>query len=258
MYRAFFLVTSEPVSAMTSGACCRQRLCWAQIPLLLLRLPHETYIWHWPQLCSGFPLATSISLVFPFLLSHVLNQNLIDLILLEEISWDLVCIYYFTRLIPDCGIAVSWDFSHGSFQPYCIFFWVFSIWQHTAPSQKRCQGLDLLRTKEGKKIPSPLEPELLKMFQVPVSCHLLLPASLSVYLWHPRGGSGVYTGQHISTFLELLVDSMVSLLAQHTLWGIRVSSRREGQVEKSCSVCWVGLSQVSAAISAVEQKKGHW
>lgn len=153
---------------------------------------------------------------------------------------------------------MSWDFSHGSFQPYWIFFLgVFNLTAHCTKS-KEVPGSGFVEDQGRQKIPSPLEPELLKTFQVPVSCHLLLPASLSVYLWHPRGGSGVYTGQHISKFLELLVDSVVSLLAQHTLWGMRVSSRREGQVEKSCSVCWVGLSQVSAAISAVEQKKGHW
>lgn len=135
-----------------------------------------------------------------------------------------------------------------------IFFQVFSMWQHTIPCQKSGQGLDLLRMRKAKN-PITLRAWTSEDVPGPVPCHLLQAASLSVPL---ALSSGAYAGEHISTSLELLVESMVSLLARCSLWGMCVSSRRDGQAKKSCSACWVGLSQVSAAISVVEQKRRHW
>lgn len=83
-----------------------------------------------------------------------------------------------------CGIAVSWDFSHGSFQPYWSFFLsVFHLTVHCTTSEE-VLGSGFVEDWGRQKLSSPFEPELQKMFQVPVPCDLLQPASLSVCLWH--------------------------------------------------------------------------
>lgn len=135
---------------------------------------------------------------------------------------------------------MSWDFSHGSFQPHWYFFSEFSIWQCTVSCQKRCQGMDFVEDWERQKIPSPLEPELLKMFQVPVPCHFLQPASFSVYLWHLA--------------LEFLLENL-SLHPWSCLWrawppclqgtpceGCVSEVEEMDKLRKSWSACQAGLS----------------
>lgn len=76
---------------------------------------------------------------------------------------SLVCTWYcckvfheswcvFTRLVPDLWYCSGlrrepWLFS----ALLVIFFWVFTIWQ-PVQFQKRCQGLDLCGTEEGKNV----------------------------------------------------------------------------------------------------------
>lgn len=75
-----------------------------------------------------------------------------------------------------CDVAVTWDFSP-IFSPS-----VFNVTTHCTMS-KELPGSGFVEDWRRQKIPSPLEPELLKMFQVlspAISCRQ--PASQ--YLWH--------------------------------------------------------------------------
>lgn len=79
-------------------------------------IPRE---WLW----GVFLFPCSFPLIFTFLLLHILKQNLIALALLEDVSWDLVCIYWAgTRpvIIQAC--------SQGYFQSYWSFFFSESLW----------------------------------------------------------------------------------------------------------------------------------
>lgn len=95
--------------------------CWAQIPLLHLRLPYETYIWH-----CGSAVAFLFPLPIPGL--HFSSASCFK----PEFDWLGIVGRLFMRpsvYLLDwyqiCGVAMSWDFSHGSFQPYWSFFFFF-------------------------------------------------------------------------------------------------------------------------------------
>lgn len=162
-------------------------------------------------LCSGFPLPSSISLVFSFLLSHILNQNLTDLVLLGHFLVLLRPSVYLLDWYQTCGVAVSWDFGHGSFQPYWSFF--------SECFQSDCA---LYHTKRGariwicwglRKAKNPITLRAWTFEDVPSPCPLPSPAASQPLSIPLAPVSGVFTGEHISTSLVLLVETVLACKA---------------------------------------------
>lgn len=153
-------------------------------------IPRE---WLW----GVFLFPCSFPLIFTFLLLHILKQNLIALALLEDVSWDPVCIYWAgTRpvIIQAC--------SQGYFQSYWSFFFL-RVYGLTAccTVSKEEQGSGLVADWGRQKPSVPCRPEIQK---VPGSLPSFQSTSLAL---GPMRSVPVCTSQH----LELPLQSSFSL-----------------------------------------------
>lgn len=194
------------------GCCRMQPLCYSPKKANSLVCTSGCLMNHIPR--HHGPAVASFPLPYPwsFLLLHILNQNLIALVFLEDLAWDPICVYYTgTRLLTlqwvETGAMAF--FSH-------LFLSVYNLTALYTVS-KEVPGSGFVGNWGRQNHPSPLEPELQES-QVLVPCQLLHPAILPEHLWQPASCSGTYGGKHTSTSLELPVYGAVSLLARHPSW----------------------------------------